>query len=680
MLQLTLDALKAKLSAFKQETASLQSMIDDYDTRINAINDQLQVLKARNLTNTDYYNELQSQLKSLEQEKSQLKSKLDDVLNKYDSTFKTYEKLAQFNQYIDSVDKALEELDSISFPKYNPYPPGTDLHNEYDNLLQLAVDAKITQTKLDLLKNAKETLEKYVDDPNLSPYIAPILSQLDSQINSLSSMLDNTLAQYKSNLQRYNTDFNEQILQNPNIPDSLIQMLQNVLPSPENISLLNKQVYLNDKPLSEYATTGPMLSAIPSPDLKIIPTKTEPTHGSPSASSSATDTSAYNTPDTNTTYGSPDLPGSNTLLPSIPRAHAATQSPTENILAQPDVLTKASTNYSQIPLQEVIYGLPEIVELQVLGEQIPFKWDNNFVVAEIFVGEMKYNGSSSMLNAWDFVDYSSKFLSIVMQILSYAGVSPSKIGHAPFKFALQHFSAQDVITNSYGESTFQEVNNTIGSLARDFAYLSGGNWDAFKKMLSSSLKEMFGPFGEVATFMGSTLDKILGAIPMTSELRQKFANSFAGQLLSGKRVDVPKVWHDSTCSMTYNMKIRLSASIENRQELIDMVITPLTMLLVMSAPRADRTYMYRWPWVLNVNIKGHGYIPMGVVTEIQVLRPGDLQIFTHQGRFLNIDVILSIQPIYNTLFTYTASGSPGSARWMLTVNEMIKKIVEGLKL
>jgi len=345
-----------------------------------------------------------------------------------------------------------------------------------------------------------------------------------------------------------------------------------------------------------------------------------------------------------------------------------------NTTSKFDTNTKSQTSTINIK-SGVIYGLPETINGELLGHDYSLKQDKNFIIAEITPGTMQYNNSQNIVNAWDFKPASGKFISILTKLLSDAGVSPNYTGAPPFKFALVDFTANEAINNNYSDSALQSANDMASSLVKEYAYMSNGNMDTFTNMLKNNLNGMDKGLGDKISNIASTFNNLTGAGDVLKSLKN--SSGTVGALMSGYRVDLPKIWKNTQNEKIYTLKIQLSSAVDNENAMIDRMLVPYAILLGLASPLSNKSYLYQWPFVVSLKIPGIVHIPLGAVTSLQITKPGEHGMMSHNAKMLSMTITLSIASLYSTQFIVEEGSLPSS---MLTVNDELKTVADGFKM
>jgi len=337
-----------------------------------------------------------------------------------------------------------------------------------------------------------------------------------------------------------------------------------------------------------------------------------------------------------------------------------------------------TNSYNQI---SSVYGTPEVGTNQFDGDLGSFSpgvnaqngYDN---VLQMVPGDMVYNNSTTIINAWNFVPNTGEFQQYLASILSSAGVSSGGIP-STLKFNLSEISVTDTISNQYGDNILSSVNNMMSQLVGDYSYMSGGNFDTFKTMMNNNLKSMLGEKGAqnvnnmLSSIAGKGSDLLRSAMGKGKNEALVDKNSVMHDILSGYKIDLPKTWKNSTNSKQLGGTIKLVSTVDNTQSIIDRIIIPYAALLALSSPRSTNKYLYKWPFVVHATLPGYSDIRMGVVTDLSVQKGTD-GLLSFDNKYLSMSVNITINPLYNTQFMVKGS-QPGD---MLTVNHEIKQIAQ----
>jgi len=346
-------------------------------------------------------------------------------------------------------------------------------------------------------------------------------------------------------------------------------------------------------------------------------------------------------------------------------------------LTNPTTQTVTNT-YSQV---DTIYGLPEVGDGQFIGDMGAFDPEVNQFngydkVLQLVPGDMVYNGSSSIINAWNFIPNVGEYQQYLASILSGAGVSGGNIP-STLKFYMSDISMTDAISNQYGDNILSSVNNMMNQLVGDYSYMSGGNFDTFKEMMSNNLKSMLGQ---------KAGEHVIGMISSLAGTGENFLKSLLGKgknealiekgtilhdILSGYKIDLPKTWKNSTNTKQIGGTIRLMSAVDNPQAIIDRIIIPYAALLALASPRSTDKYLYKWPFVVHAKLPGYADIRLGVITDLSIQKGAD-GVLSFDNKYLSMTINITIAPLYNTQFMVKGA-QPGD---MLTVNQEIKQIVE----
>ena len=358
------------------------------------------------------------------------------------------------------------------------------------------------------------------------------------------------------------------------------------------------------------------------------------------------------------------------------------------ILAKQFEVKTVST--SQIArMYDTIYGMPEPQDpsSQVFDYQdyvYNYEENNYDRILTLIPGDMQYNGSSSILNAWDFKpqvsDFNKQLGRIMMDI---GGFSPiPSIPQTGIKFYCQEITMTESISNQYGDNTLSSINNLTSSLVGDYAYMSNGNWGTFTSMLENNLKGMLGNMANpIISGISSGKSAFTSLYNSGKHALQnnganvKQSESLIKDLFSGYKVDLPKIWKNSTNGKQLTVKMSFFSTIDRVDALKERVTLPYALILLLSSPRSSKSYLYKWPFIVKAKLPGYFDVQLAAITDVQVTKGGSQNIRAYNNKYLAIDVSITLTPLYNTQFVAADGVLPKS---MLTVNQELKMVDEYL--
>ncbi len=350
---------------------------------------------------------------------------------------------------------------------------------------------------------------------------------------------------------------------------------------------------------------------------------------------------------------------------------------------------KTISNSQIARMYDIIYGMPEPQDpsskIMEYGDNVyDFETNNYDRVLTLVPGDMQYNGSTSILNAWDFKPQVSEFNKQLGRILmDVGGFNPiPSIPQTGVKFYCQEITMTESISNQYGDNTLSSINNLTSSLVGDYAYMSNGNWSTFTSMLENNLKGMLGNMANPIISGLSAGKSAFSSLYHTGKhaLQQSGANvkqseSIVKDLFSGYKVDLPKIWKNSTNAKQLTIKMSLFSTIDRNDALKERVVLPYAIILLLSSPRSSKSYLYKWPFIVKAKLPGYFDVQLAAITDVQVTKGGTQGIRVYNNKYLAIDVSITITPLYNTQFVAATGVLPKS---MLTVNQELKMVDEYL--
>jgi len=207
---------------------------------------------------------------------------------------------------------------------------------------------------------------------------------------------------------------------------------------------------------------------------------------------------------------------------------------------------------------------------------------------------------------------------ILGKISSDLGVSGSS-----FYFATQARSLMETMENNFGESFYQQAadaGSTMGTYFSQFRQLHGG----------TGTKEQFSKFvGQIADSAGSSLLKNIASGLVTAADKAISGIGKAGvgdiaNVLTGGRVDLPRVWTGSSWSFDSTLNFKFIAPSANQQDVIDHVVTPIHILKYLAAAISrDGGLIYNEPPFLEVEIPFLYYNPTCGFRSLNIEHGGD---------------------------------------------------------
>lgn len=113
-------------------------------------------------------------------------------------------------------------------------------------------------------------------------------------------------------------------------------------------------------------------------------------------------------------------------------------------------------------------------------------------------------------------------------------------------------------------------------------------------------------------------------------------------VLGGQRFMFPKLWADSSATISYSIPIYLQCDNTSDNDLYtSTIINPLKWLLQYTLPITYSGSIYSWPWFVYVESPGLFIIPEGVVTSLTVDKRSDTLSFSNRPSIIKVDLTIT---------------------------------------
>jgi hypothetical protein len=118
-------------------------------------------------------------------------------------------------------------------------------------------------------------------------------------------------------------------------------------------------------------------------------------------------------------------------------------------------------------------------------------------------------------------------------------------------------------------------------------------------------------------------------------------------LLTGARVDIPRLWENSSFSGRYTFTTHLYAQ-RNMPDIYTYVLEPLAILLCLVCPNATsgEGLTYEAPFAVRARVPGVANIPMGAIENITINKDA----YTGSGDLFGVSVSITIASLYTTMY------------------------------
>jgi hypothetical protein len=233
------------------------------------------------------------------------------------------------------------------------------------------------------------------------------------------------------------------------------------------------------------------------------------------------------------------------------------------------------------------------------------------------------------------------------------------------------------LSNDYGASFLENITNVGGPLLGQLAQMSGAtNLGSLTQRLPGQLggavagekgkdigKWISEKIGGVVSGIAGIGEGLLEASPLSESMKTGARNivssgvSVVGAMLTGARVDFPKVWMGSGFSGPVSIPIRLYNPDQTSEvSYSKYIIEPLTILLMLGAPLSDQDNLYRWPYIHRIWCPGLFKWKMASVVGLTV-QPGPENQMSWNNRPSMIDVRIDFQPLHSVMLGRRTSSS-----------------------
>ena len=222
------------------------------------------------------------------------------------------------------------------------------------------------------------------------------------------------------------------------------------------------------------------------------------------------------------------------------------------------------------------------------------------------------------------------------------------------------------LSNDYGASFLETIANVGGPVLGQIAQMTGSkNLGELVSKGGTVGREAGGEAGKKAGGQASKLinsmwdlaegmaDKGISMLPAEMQVgannMKETGKKVLGAMLTGARVDFPKVWMGSGFSGPVSIPIRLyNPNQASQVSYSKYIIEPLTVLLNLGAPISDMDNLYRWPYIHQISCPGIFKWRMAALVGLTVT-PGSERQMSWNNRPSMIDVRLDFQPLHSVM-------------------------------
>jgi hypothetical protein len=202
-------------------------------------------------------------------------------------------------------------------------------------------------------------------------------------------------------------------------------------------------------------------------------------------------------------------------------------------------------------------------------------------------------------------------------------------------------------SNSYSPSVvLQGLQEGIGGATAEAIYFSGRTG---KENIEALAKQegLVGVLGQGILNIGKSATKM--AKNIVGPGREGLVNEISNALTKGGRLDFPMMWRGSSYQAQYDVTIRLYCpNVNNQDNYETLIVAPLGALMALSLPRTETDLTFTWPFLVQFEVPGLVNLEAGFVSNMSVIKCGDVNDRSWNGFPNMVDVRLSINSLYNT--------------------------------
>jgi hypothetical protein len=216
-------------------------------------------------------------------------------------------------------------------------------------------------------------------------------------------------------------------------------------------------------------------------------------------------------------------------------------------------------------------------------------------------------------------------------------------------FTTDDTTASDSFNVQYKDSIFQGVADKLGDLTRSFQDItrsvSSEAMPATRKLSADGINKM--------------RDKGIGIAPGQAPVItavSEVVKSVADIILTGKRLNFPKIWSNSSHSTNMSTVIKLVSPYGSPKAIYEFIIKPLTYLILLAAPHTEDGISYGDNIPITIKAYGMNYITLGAINSITLRRGGNDTSFNIYRQPLSIDVSIDFQALFDGFAVFTPGG------------------------
>ena len=116
----------------------------------------------------------------------------------------------------------------------------------------------------------------------------------------------------------------------------------------------------------------------------------------------------------------------------------------------------------------------------------------------------------------------------------------------------------------------------------------------------------------------------------------------------GSKIDWPLFWKNCSFQQQYECTTRLWCyNTHNDQEYKDRILALIAAMQMFVCPRSDDGFLYEWPYLTSFDIIGSVHMPLAYISNLSVIKGGDVGDFSLSGRPNIVDLRFTISSLYS---------------------------------
>jgi hypothetical protein len=281
------------------------------------------------------------------------------------------------------------------------------------------------------------------------------------------------------------------------------------------------------------------------------------------------------------------------------------------------------------------------------------------MLSSSFIIEMtpKDSKSAAGINTLNFSNCFGEYAGSIKQNVGYD--VPSENGKSIKLAVVTEGAFSESFDNQLGDSFMTNMSSMIGSGATDVRQILGGS------TVSGLLKGLgdtgITALGNTMNMSDSDKNKILENVKkqntvlqssidrLSSYMPGQDINSLVVGMLTGNKIDFPKLWKASSMTASYSFTVRLYCPNPDDDKLyMNRIVGPLTSLTALALPRTRDDNTYYWPYYVEIKVPGNLKV-LTMLTSIAVAKGGDSRAWNISQKPYIVDVRIAFSHLYNAM-------------------------------